>query len=398
MTGPNFGGLKGPLAPFETGFRLELVRLGFVKNGVNDQLRLMGLVSVWLDRQQLDAAGFDELAGRAFVAERGLVSRRPVSVRVLSDYLRRLGVVPVPAVPVLGPLDTMLEAYRRYLLRERGLCAGSAYVYVEAVRPFIAGRLRGDRVDVADITGADVLAFLAAVCPGKGRGRAASTATSLRSLLRWWYLNGSIETLLSGAVPTVASWRLDRLVEPLEDTDVDRLLRSCERGPRAGRRDYAVLVLLSRLGLRAGEVARLRLDDIDWHAGEILVRGKGPKEERLPLPWDVGEAIAVYLRDERPADAVDRCVFVRVRAPRGGLGSGGVSHVVLAASKRSGLGAVFAHRLRHSAATSMLRGGASLTDVGQVLRHERLATTAVYAKVDREALRTIARVWPGGAS
>jgi site-specific recombinase XerD len=153
-----------------------------------------------------------------------------------------------------------------------------------------------------------------------------------------------------------------------------------------------------RLGLRAGEVRSLRLDDIDWRAGQLVVRGKGNRAERLPLPADVGEAVAAYLRRGRPATAEGRTVFVRVRAPHRPLSSGGVTNAVIAAAERAGLGRVAAHRLRHTAATQMLRAGAPLPEVGQVLRHRLLITTASYAKVDRARLRLLARPWPGGAA
>lgn len=171
------------------------------------------------------------------------------------------------------------------------------------------------------------------------------------------------------------------------------LLKSCDRRTTFGRRDFAVLVLLIRLGLRSGEVAGLRLDDIDWREGELLIRGKGPKHERLPLPADVGEAIVAWLRRGRPRCSA-REVFTRIRAPHQGLSPGGVSAVVRGACKRAGVPEVGAHRLRHSAATAMLRAGAGLVEIGQVLRHRSLLTTAVYAKVDRSLLQELAKLWP----
>jgi site-specific recombinase XerD len=179
---------------------------------------------------------------------------------------------------------------------------------------------------------------------------------------------------------------------------VSRLLASCDRGTPGGRRDYAILTVLARLGLRAGEVAGLELDDLDWRGGEIIVRGKGNRAERLPLPADVGEAVAGYLRAGRPATAAGRTVFVRVKAPRRALTKGGVTQVVAAAGRRAGLGPLSAHRLRHTVATELLRAGAPLAEIGQLLRHRSALTTAIYAKVDRDALRTIARAWPGGAA
>lgn len=186
------------------------------------------------------------------------------------------------------------------------------------------------------------------------------------------------------------------LPKALELDQVRRLLSSCDRDTANGRRDFAILTMLVRLGLRAGEVAGLGLDDIDWRAGETVIRGKGRRTEQVPLPADVGEAVAAYLRNGRPPTAEGRSVFVRFKAPHRALSAGGVSQVVAAAGLRAGLGRIHAHRLRHTAATEMLRAGAPLSEIGQLLRHRRLLTTAIYAKVDREALRTIARPWPGG--
>jgi site-specific recombinase XerD len=188
------------------------------------------------------------------------------------------------------------------------------------------------------------------------------------------------------------------LPKGLEPAEVRSLLASCDRRRSNGRRDFAILTTLVRLGLRGGEIAKLRLDDIDWRAGEIVVHGKGNRAERLPLPTDVCEAVAAYLRRGRPASAEGRTVFVRVKAPHRGLSTGGVTQVVSAAARRAGLGHVHAHRLRHTAATQMLRAGAPLPEISQLLRHRRALTTAIYAKVNREALRTIARPWPEGVA
>ena len=186
------------------------------------------------------------------------------------------------------------------------------------------------------------------------------------------------------------------LPKGLEPGQVLSLLASCDNSTPNGCRDFAVLTLLVRLGMRAGEVAKLRLEDIDWRAGAIVVRGKANCAERVPLPMDVGEAVAAYLRRGRPASADGRTVFVRIKAPHRAITRGGVTQIVAAAARRAGLGLIHAHRLRHTAATQMLRAGATLPEIGQLLRHRRAMTTAIYAKVDREALRTIARHWPGG--
>jgi integrase/recombinase XerD len=211
-------------------------------------------------------------------------------------------------------------------------------------------------------------------------------------------VEGLISEPLGHAVPAVASWRLAGLPKALEPGQVAALLASCDQDTAVGRRDFAMLTMLARLGLRAGEVAALSLDDIGWRAGEITVRGKGSRAERLPLPADVGEAIAAYLRDGRPEPfEAARQVFLRARAPHRWLTSGGVTQAVFSAGQRAEIGPVFAHRLRHSAAVGMLAAGAPLTEIGQVLRHRRLLSTAIYAKADIEALRVLARPWPGGA-
>jgi site-specific recombinase XerD len=266
---------------------------------------------------------------------------------------------------------------------------------VDKVRPFVARFDAPDGLQLARVDVTEVRGFVVEACPRMGRRAAQLTVVALRALLRFLHLEGVLERSLAGAVPSVAGWRLSGLPKRLEPGEVDALLASCDRSTVIGRRDLAILTVLSRLGLRAGEVAALSLEDIDWRAGELIVRGKGNRSERLPLPHDVGEAIVGYLRDGRPATALDRAVFARVRAPHHRLSSGGVTFVVKAAAHRAGLGLVHAHRLRHTAASEMLRCGATLPEVGQVLRHRHASTTAIYAKVDREALRQIARPWPG---
>jgi site-specific recombinase XerD len=270
--------------------------------------------------------------------------------------------------------------------------------YADAVRSFLGGRQDAGGLGLEDLTAADVTAFVLATSPGKPKGTAKLTVTALRSLLGFLHVAGLIREPLGHVVPAVASWRLSGVPRALEPGQVAALLASCDQHTATGRRDFAMLTLLARLGLRAGEVAGLALEDIDWRAGEITVRGKGSRAERLPLPADVGEAIAAYLRDGRsePFEAA-RQVFLRARAPRRGLTSGGVTQAVFAAGQRAGIGPVFAHRLRHSAATGMLAAGAPLTEIGQVLRHRRLLSTAIYAKDAIGALRVLARPWPGGA-
>lgn len=309
----------------------------------------------------------------------------------------RVRVTGPPTPSAAEPIDELLHRFRRYLVVERGLRDKGARDYARAVRPFLEGRLSQGALGLDRLSAAEVTAFVVASCPRLSPGTVKLTMTALRSLLGFLHLEGTVERPLAAAVPSAASWRLARLPKRLEPSQVHSLLASCNLNTATGRRDFAILTTLVRLGLRAGELAALRFEDIDWRAGEIVVRGKGRREERLPLPADVGDAIAAYLRGGRPEDARGRSVFVTVNAPHRAMSGDAVSAVVARAGSRCGLAPIRAHRLRHTAASETLRGGASLEEVGQLLRHRRAMTTAIYAKVDREALRKVARPWPGDA-
>lgn len=303
-------------------------------------------------------------------------------------------------VPALDEVEVVLEGYRRYLFEERGLTAAVVGGYVRRwAQPFLRARVGVDgRLDLAGLMPADVLAFVLAESGRGSRGTARLMVAALRSLFRFLYVEGLVDRPLAEAVPAVASWRLQGLPRGLEAEQVRLLLAGCERGSAVGRRDLAIVLLLVRLGMRRGEVAALELEDLDWRAGELLVCGKGARLERLPLPVDVGGALAEYLRVGRPVGAEDRAVFVRVRPPYRRLSPTGVSAVVMRAAERAGLPPFAAHRLRHTAACELLRQGASLVEIGQLLRHRTQMSTAIYAKVDRERLRELARPWPGGAA
>lgn len=402
MARPSRVRLTGPLTPYAAGFRRELERLGYTHNAASSQLQLMAHASRWLESQGLDVDHLTPGRVEEFLAHRraeGYVLWRSTKAMVpMLEFLRGLGVVPTPArsVPV-GEAERLQEHYRAYLVQERGLAAGTIAGYLHVARLFCAARAVDGELHLDRLTAAEVTEFVLAECASRSVGSAKYVVCGLRSLLRYLYVAGHIETELDAAVPTAAGWRLAAVPVTVGRAEVARLLASCDRRTTFGRRDYAVLTVLARLGLRAGEVAALELADLDWRAGEIVVRGKGRREERLPLPADVGDALAGWLRRGRP-----RCeattVFTRVRAPHRRLTSGGVTNVVRAACARAGLPPLHAHRLRHSAATEMLRAGASLPEVGQVLRHASVLTTAIYAKVDHDRLRTLALPWPGATS
>lgn len=392
--------VQGPLAPFAAGFAGELARQGYTPLSAREQMRLVARLSRWLALEGMDVEGLGASEVDRFVRTRRAAGPQLRSIKALQPllaYLQSRGVVlPSPRAPD-DPADQLLERYQRYLAIERGLGKATADVYARMVRPFLRHRLSSDgrALDLAGLAATDVVTFVVARCPQLSRGAASLTVTALRSLLTFLHVEGLIARSLAACVPSVAGRRLAGLPKGLDCDQVQRLLTSCGRDTSNGCRDFAVLTMLVRLGLRAGEVAKLKLDDLDWRNGEILVRGKGSCIEHLPLPADVGEAVAAYLRHGRPRTAQGRTVFVRVRAPHDALTGAGVSQIVAAAGCRTGLGRIHAHRLRHTAASAMLRAGASLPEVGQVLRHRRALTTAIYAKVDREALRTIARPWPG---
>lgn len=326
----------------------------------------------------------------------------PRGLAPLLDFLGSHDLVPTPVpATVSTPMEELLADYRRYLIDERGLAKATVVNHERAARLFLGERCRAQQGELAleELTAGDVTGFVVAECPKHSVGSAKLLVTGLRSLLRYLHLSGQVSSDLAGAVPAVAGWRGGWLPRGLPSAQVQQLLASCDRRRATGRRDLAILMLLTRLGLRAGEVAALELDDIDWRAGEVVVRGKGRRQERLPLPNDVGEAIVGYLSRGRPTSD-DRGLFLRVRAPLGRVSDGAVKAVVHQACDRAGLPRVGAHRLRHAMATEMLAHGGSLAEIGQVLRHRSASTTAIYAKVDRTVLRELAPPWPdtGGGS
>jgi site-specific recombinase XerD len=399
-TKPSWPKVTGPLAEYADGFRAELARLGYTPLTAAGQLRLMAHLSRWLDAEGLDAQALEmPVAERYFEARRsaGYANERTVTaLGPLLGYLRGLGAAPAPAADPATETGQLLERFAGYLAAERGLAPRTVALNFRLARPFLQQRAleREGHLGLAQLTAAEVRAFVLDQARKQPRS-AKRIVTSLRSLLRFLHVDGILSAPMADAVPSPAGHALAGLPRALEPGQAEAMLASCDPAAATGRRDRAVLLLLSRMGLRAGEVAGLGLDDIDWRRGEITVRGKGGRRDRLPLPADIGAAIVAYLRDGRPAGALDRTVFISAQAPRQSLSYLGITTIVAEAARRAGIpGRVHAHRLRHSAATAMLRGGGSLTEIGQALRHARPATTAIYAKVDIDALRLLGRPWP----
>lgn len=394
--------MRGPLAPYAAGFYGELRHLGYPPASARWQMQLMSHASRWLSEHRrlphdLTPAVVDEfLALRRAQGRKEWISRR--GIEPLLRYLRGRGVVPVPAPvePQTQP-ERLLAAYRDYLARERGLTPATIATYLAVARRFLAAPACPAPADLAALRGADVLAFVTRDLRTRRRGSAPAVATGVRALLRFLFLDGRIAQPLAEVVPRVAHWRLRPVPPRLAPDHLARLLDGCDRHTADGLRAWAICTLLARLGLRAGEVAGLTLRDIDWRRGVLTVHGKGPRQETLPLPADVGQALVAWLQHGRPRDA-QSAVFTRLRAPHRPLTSAGVSHVVAAACRHADLEPFHAHRLRHAAATQMLDAGASLEEIGQVLRHRRYMTTAIYAKVTQAALGLVARPWPEGRS
>ncbi|HET8661970.1 MAG TPA: tyrosine-type recombinase/integrase [Micromonosporaceae bacterium] len=390
--------VAGLLRPYQAGFEAVLADAGYAPLSAANQVRLMRHLSIWLGARGLQAADLTPA-----VVQEYLASRRAdgytcwLSLRGLAPllaYLRGLGVAPALVVAVsTGPLDVVMRRYRRYLVTERGLAPATVRYHLAHAGVFLAGWVDAGGSRLGEISAAKVSAFVVEQCAHRGVGSAKTLVTVLRSLLRFLLLEGLVTVDLSGAVPAVAGWRGGYLPKAIGPVQVTALLATCDRRRVAARRDRAVLLLLVRLGLRAGEVAGLQMEDLDWRRGELRVRGKGRRDERLPLPVDVGEAVVDYLRHDRPPVA-GRALFINVRVPYSPMTAGAVQAVVIAAAGRAGIEAVSAHRLRHTAATQMLRAQAGLAEVGQVLRHRSACTTAIYAKVDRDRLGELALAWP----
>lgn len=388
---------SGPLRPHVTSFAEQLAAEGYSERTVDETVRAISHLSRWMLEQGLEAAELTPGQVEEFLRARRESGWRARSMRLfrpLLAHLQAVGVIQsVQSAPQRTPVDELCETYRHYLIRERGMVTTTVNAYTQTARNFLLGRLVKGVPELGTLTGQDVIRVVLDECRRRKPGSAARYQSELRRFLQFLEFEGRVSSQLSRAVPRAPRWRDAYLPRALKPDEEDRLLKACDRGTAAGRRDFAILKLLSRLGLRSREVANLTLDDINWRHGEITVRAKG-RCEQLPLPADVGEALCEWLRD-RTRQVEFREVFVTINAPITGISASGITTVVRRASRRADMAPIGAHRLRHTAATAMLRAGASLSEVGQVLRHQELQTTAIYAKVDHIHLRELARPWPG---
>jgi len=391
----------GPLGPSLDGFAGLLFGLGFTKLSGQPRLRIVGDLSEWLGRRQIKAKDLKEQHVADFLKARRKKIRRcsfeAPALTLLLKHLRQTGVIPQPLPPPDSALDLIQRDYAQFLIRERGLAQITLRGYLSIARRFLSERFGAGKILLNQLSFQDVVRFILGHTATRTPGGVQLVATVLRSFLGFLYQRGHLATNLAGAVPPVAGRHSTEPPPTLAPGEIKRLLRRCDRYSYTGKRNYAVLLLLARLGLRACEVVRLTLDDINWEAGELLIRGKGGREDRLPLPQDVGEALADYLQKRRALGS-SRRVFFRHKAPRQELSSSTISGIVRMALVRAQLHPKRwgAHLLRYSLATNLLRGGTPLAQIGQLLRHQHIRTTEIYAKVDLSALRAVALPWPGG--
>ena len=383
-------------------FATSLMEDGYTGRTVQFKLGFLACLEHWLQSAKLSITDRNERLVDSFLKRKPRERRGNLrTLQQFLDHLRRQNVVPARNLPCdRSPLVHILNRYQTPLRTERGLVAPTIQEYPSFVRKFLLKRFRGRPLRLKAMKACDIADFVLQHTPSMNVKRAQLMTTAFRSFFRFLFQKGELQADLAASVPTVANWRLSTVPKYLTPKEVERLLKACDRRTAVGRRDYAILLLLARLGLRAGEVVRLQLEDIDWRAGEILIRGKGLLHDRMPLPADVGEALASYLRRDRSA-CQTRQLFLCTNAPRRGFAHPStLSGIVRQALARADLYPPLkgAHLLRHSLATSMLRSGAKMGEIAEILRHREINSTEIYAKVDFKSLRSLAHPWPMGGA
>ena len=394
---------EGPLGKYIDYYAAELRAEGYAEHSAKMQVRLLADFSHWLAKRRISATQITAAHLQPYLRSRARY-RRPqrgdaVPLKRLLNLLLRQGVIAEPSLPPATLAEKLRDEFRLYLQQERALSSTTSIAYMRFVGQFLTEHFGNGPVDLSSLSAPDVIRFVQGRATLIHRKRVQWMTSGLRSFLRFAHYRGDIHTDLAACVPAVSNWSQSNIPKALPPGQVKRVLACCDRRTARGRRDYAILLLLARLGLRAGEVTTLRLEDLDWQAGSIMVRGKGGHDSPMPLPHDVGEAIVDYLRNGRPPTA-SRGVFLRARAPVQSLkGAQAIGFVVKQALARAGIDSPRkgAHQFRHGLACHMLRQGATLSEIGEVLRHRNPQTTTIYAKVDLPSLATLALAWPGGA-
>jgi site-specific recombinase XerD len=392
----------GVIDSYVDSFAAERAACGYASTTVRSQLTLLGHFREWLIRRRCDLHQLNDALVDTFVnsrKRRGRLHRGDATtLHQFLTHLRARGELPLPT-PVVdeSPLGQLQRDYEQYLTTERGLAPVTVSNYVDVLRRFLTDRFGNGPLELGTLDVSTITMFVIRRAHTMSPRYAQGMVTALRSVCRFLQQRGAIDRDLAAGVPSVSDWRLATIPKYLTPEEVERVLETCNRHTRVGRRNHAILLLLARLGLRAGEIIALELDDIRWRAGEIVVRSsKRLPQDRLPLLAEVGAALATYLRRDRPAH-VTRRVFLCMRAPRRRFAHPStVSTIVQRALAQAGLSPALkgAHLFRHSLATRMLRQGASLAEIGLVLRHRTQQTTEIYAKVDVAGLRALAQPWP----
>ncbi len=404
MDCPAYLTTEGPLGLYQDAFWLHIVSLGYKPQPSVCQMHLFSDFSQWIEGVGRTASSIDYALLDAFLIQRrknGIRRRTTIrSLFAIMSFLEREGIVEPTALQAVadGPHCALLVRYRAWLIDERSIVPHQACKHSNTAARFLCQCVaESEPVDLKTLTPAHVLDFVHAHRVRYRENTLSVDLSSLRTFLHFLFLYQLTEQDLRGAVPSVAHTRQKSLPVTLDADEVRRVLESCDRSSHGGRRDHAILLLLLRLGWRRGDVAALRLDDIDWKAGELRVSGKTGREERLPLPEEVGSAIAEYLRHSRPV-STERQVFFTLHAPIGPIHSCTVSNLIKAAFARADFPAGYTPRLRHTTASLLLGAGASLDEIAQVLRHRSTETTALYAKIDERALSELVQEWPEASS
>jgi site-specific recombinase XerD len=392
----------GPLREHLDAYATAVAQQGYARHSIRTQVVVIADLSRWLQQKHLDVRNLDGKVVNRFLRHRQRRNEnRQGDACVLNRFLAMLGKMGLveqrPNTPE-NPRQNVIDEFRRYLSQERGLSTATVQYYVSFTEQFLSERFRHKTLSLSTLRAVDVIGFVQRHAHQLSPGRAKLLVTALRSFLHYLRYHGEISLDLEACVPTVPNWSKSTLPKFLPQGTVQRVLNRCDRQTSLGRRDYAILLLLARLGLRAGEVVALNLEDIDWDTGLMIVHGKGGRSTQMPLPSDVGEAIAAYLRNGRP-HCLSRRVFIRAKAPLVGFASSvAICFIVMQALERAGVESARkgAHLFRHTLACDLLRQGCSLDEIGELLRHQSPDTTAIYAKVDLTALQSLALSWPGG--
>jgi len=394
---------EGPLGLYMDELAQRFVEKGYSHSYTRRQLQLASEFGRWVQRQNVALVELRNDQPQRFLRYRARF-RKPregdlAACKSVYDLLQQKGIIAPPPIPERSPAGRLIDEFSLYLRQERQLASTTVTRYAKLVEDWLSDRFGSEPVNLCRLSAKEIISYIQRRAPAMARKCAKVMTTAFRSFLQYARYQGYIELDLAASIPPIADWSRTSIPRSLAPEHVQKVLACCNRRTSMGRRDYAILLLLARLGLRGGEVASLTLDDIDWQNGTLKVRGKRGREDALPLPSDVGRAVADYLKRGRPR-STNRHVFLRSRAPMASFqDQRSVGSVVRHALKRAGIDSPRkgAHQFRHALASEMLRGGASLGEIGELLRHHHPQTTTIYAKVDLAALQPLALPWPGGS-